>query len=82
MSFSEYFTNESRKQHINLSTAAWNTVEDDICSFYSPEDHSRNYSGFFNRIFRNWIGTSPANLSARLEDKKKEYRLLMKKNRL
>ena len=78
MSFSEYFTNESRKQHINLSTAAWNTVEDDICSFYSPEDHSRNYSGFFNRIFRNWIGTSPANLSARLEDKKKEYRLLMK----
>ncbi len=78
MSFSEYFTNESRKQHINLSTAACNTVEDDICSFYPPEDHSRNYSGFFNRIFRNWIGTSPANLSARLEDKKKEYRLLMK----
>ncbi len=78
MSFSEYFTNESRKQHINLSTAAWNTVEDDICSFYPPEDHSRNYSGFFNRIFRNWIGTSPRQPLCRLEDKKKEYRLLMK----
>ncbi len=77
MSFSEYLTNESQKQHINLSAAAWNTIEDDICSFYPQESRDRNYSNFFNRIFLSWIGTSPANLSVRLENKKKEYRRLL-----
>ena len=80
MSFSEYITNESQRQHLNLSNTAWDIIDDDIYSFYSQNSGERGYSNFFNRIFLSWIGISPANLSSRLEKKKKEYRLLLKEN--
>ena len=54
------------KQNVNLSETAWNIFVDDVRTFNTTE------SGLFNTIFINYHYDSLANISVRLETKRKE----------
>ena len=59
------------KQHINLSESAWIVIHEDIKNFYSSEE-AESFSGFLNRVFRNYYQLAKATVSLRLEEKEEE----------
>ncbi len=59
------------KQHINLSESAWIVIHEDIKNFYSSEEEE-SFSGFLNRVFRNYYQLAKATVSLRLEEKEEE----------
>jgi len=59
------------KQHINLSESAWIIIHEDIKNFYSNEE-DESFSGFLNRIYRNYYQLAKATISLRLEEKEEE----------
>ncbi|MBO6262254.1 MAG: WYL domain-containing protein [Bacilli bacterium] len=59
------------KQHINLSESAWIIILDDIKNFYSTEKEE-SFSGFLNRIFRNFYQMANATISLRLKEREEE----------
>ena len=59
------------KQHINLSESAWIVIHEDIKNFYSSEEEE-SFSGFLNRVFRNYYQLAKATVSLRLKEKEEE----------
>ena len=67
------------KQHINLSESAWIVIHEDIKNFYSSEEEE-SFSGFLNRVFRNYYQLAKATVSLRLEEKEEELVKLYSSN--
>ena len=61
------------KQHLNLSSPAWLTIDEDIQNFY-PSEKEESFSGFLNRIFHNFYQTAEASVNLRYQEKKKHCR--------
>lgn len=59
------------KQHINLSESAWIIILDDIKNFYSTEKEE-SFSGFLNRVFKNFYQMANASISLRLKEREDE----------
>lgn len=76
MSFSEYLTNESQKQHLNLTDYAWSIVERDIFTFCT-EQKNPTISSYLNRILENYYEESPANLTNLYKKAEQKYMELM-----
>lgn len=70
--FKDYLTNEVQKQHINLSTYAWDIIKSDMYMF-STNTSAPSLSGFLNKIFLGSVDTSPANLTNNVADKRNSY---------
>lgn len=70
MSFKDYLTNDLRKQHLNLSSYAWNIISSDIYNFCQSEKN-KEMSNFINRIYKNFeeMGLFPTNLDKSLNHK-------------
>lgn len=68
------FDNELR-HHLNLSENAWLTIREDIKNFYESEE-KESFSGFLNRIFRNFYQKADASISLRSIEKKEELKKL------
>lgn len=73
MSFGNYLKNEIHKQHINLSYSTWDTIENDIQSFYEKNSSKANISNFLNRIFKYYREESLAAVTNRLNEKRDFY---------
>ena len=56
------------KQHLSLSTFAFNIIDNDIDSF-TLDNKNKSLSGFLNRIFKNYYKDSKASIEF-LKDKK------------
>ena len=52
------------KQHVNLSNYAWSVIDDDIANFNNCMEKT-SFSGFLNRIFKNFYDKSVASISLR-----------------
>lgn len=76
MSFSEYITNESQKQHLNLTDYAWNIIDRDIFTFCT-EQKNPTISFYLNRILENYYEESPANLTSLYKKSEKKYAALL-----
>lgn len=63
------------KQHLNLSESAWLTISEDIKNFYDSEKNE-SFSGFFNRIFKNFYQQADASIELRVIEKKEAMRKL------
>ena len=67
------------KQHLNLSESAWQVVYDDIHNFY-PTEEQESFSGFLNRVFKNFYQTAEATISLRFLEKVEELEKLYSSN--
>ncbi len=63
------------KQHLNLSEETWLTIEEDIKNFYDS-DEKETFSGFLNRVFRNFYQQADASISLRYMEKADELEKL------
>lgn len=63
------------KQHLNLSEAAWLVIDGDIKNFY-PSQKEESFSGFLNRVFKNYYQLAEASISLRSIEKKEELEKL------
>lgn len=63
------------KQHINLSESAWLTIDEDIKNFYEPKE-KKSFSGFLNRVFKNFYQKADATISLRFIEKEEELEKL------
>lgn len=59
------------KQHLNLSDNAWLVIDEDIKNFYDSEE-KESFSGFLNRIFRNFYQKADASINLRYMEKADE----------
>ena len=67
------------KQHLNLSESAWQVVYDDIHNFY-PNEEQESFSGFLNRVFKNFYQAAEATISLRFLEKVEELEKLYSSN--
>ena len=56
------------KQHLNLSESAWLVISEDIKDFYISEE-KESFSGFLNKIFRNYYQQADASIHLRYLEK-------------
>ena len=56
------------KQHLNLSENAWIIIDEDMKNFYETEEQ-QSFSGFLNKIFKNFYQTANASINNRLIEK-------------
>lgn len=68
------FANEL-KQHLNLSEPAWLVVSEDIKNFY-PTEQEESFSGFLNRVFKNFYQFADATINLRFIEKTEELEKL------
>lgn len=65
----EYVT--ELKQHINLSENAWLIIDEDIKIFFETKE-KESFSGFLNRVFKNFYQKANATINLRCIEKKEE----------
>ena len=63
--------NDEFKQHINLTDTAWLAIRHDLDNL-NIEKKKESFSGFLNRIFRNFYQKSEASIAARCREYKQE----------
>lgn len=63
------------KQHLNLSENAWLVIEEDIKNFYDSRE-KESFSGFLNRIFKNYYQKSEASIELRIMEKRESLEKL------
>lgn len=63
------------KQHLNLSENAWMVINEDIKNFYESEE-KESFSGFLNRIFKNFYQQADASINLRYMEKGDELEKL------
>ena len=82
MPFSQYLTNELHKQHLSLSSEAWEIIKSDILEF-SGKSYKEGKSGFLNRIFLNCCKMElfPANISGKISEQREKYRILLSRQK-
>ena len=70
MSFADFYINDTRKQHLNLSQYAWNVIESDLYLFSNGIEPLK-ISPFLNRIFLNYTEANlfPCNLDQMIAEK-------------
>ena len=67
------------KQHLNLSDGAWETVYNDMNSFYG-ETGRQSFSGFLNRVFHNFYQDAEGSVKLRGRRLADELKGLMKRD--
>ncbi len=75
MSFADFYINDTRKQHLNLSQYAWNVIESDLYLFSNGIEPLK-INPFLNRIFLNYTEANlfPCNLDQMIAEKKEIYK--------
>ena len=75
MSFADFYINDTRKQHLNLSQYAWNVIESDLYLFSNGIEPLK-ISPFLNRIFLNYTEANLflCNLDQMIAEKKEIYK--------
>ncbi len=63
------------KQHVNLSENAWLVIREDIKTFYDSES-KESFSGFLNRVFKNFYQRADASIYLRYMEKADELEKL------
>ena len=63
------------KQYLNLSEAAWLVIEDDIKNFFNAGE-KESFSGFLNRVFRNFYQSADASINLRAMAKREQLQRL------
>lgn len=81
MSFSDFYINDARKQHINLSQYAWSMIENDMFLF-SNNMEPLKLSPFLNRIFLNYTNANyfPCNIDQKMIEQKECYQKILSTN--
>lgn len=77
LNFSDLKENDSQKQHLNLSHAAWNIIENDRNNFSEDPFHPIEFAKFLNTIFLNCYHSDfsifPSNLTDQISSARKKY---------
>lgn len=86
LSFSEQITNDSHKQHLNLTEFAWNIIENDMVDFLSGSRSRISLAAFLNKIIANChkypeAEIFPVNLSETINRQRHQYEKLLSRNK-
>ena len=73
----DYTLRSEQRQHLNLSSHAYETLINDIGAF----SEKGGMSGIINRILMNYMDESPASISTAVEKKRLEYIDILKKEK-